>query len=145
MKAYADTAFLVSLHSRDSHSPAALRRMEHQTLPLPWTWLHELEFRNAIRLRLFRKEVNLEELAQILEGQRDDLAAGVYVAATPLVSEVARETERLSGIFTKKLGNRSLDVLHVSHSMVLGIREFLTFDHRQAALAKAAGLKVPSL
>jgi predicted nucleic acid-binding protein len=119
--------------------------MGHQALPLPWTWLHELEFRNAMRLRLFRKEVNPEELAQILDGQRDDLMAGVYVAATPLVSEVAREAERLSGIYTKTLGNRSLDVLHVSHSLVLGIKEFLTFDQRQAALAKAAGLKVPSL
>ena len=61
------------------------------------------------------------------------------------MSEFSRESERLSGIFTKTLGTRSLDVLHVSHAVVLGVKEFLTFDIRQAALAKAAGLKVPKL
>lgn len=145
MKAYADTAFVVSLHCRDSNTPAALKRIKQQTLPLPWTWLHELEFRNAIRLRIFRGEIDSEELASILTDQRSDMETGIYVAAAPSGSEVAREGERLSGIFTKKLGTRSLDILHVSHALVLGIREFLTFDTRQAALAKAAGLKVPGL
>jgi predicted nucleic acid-binding protein len=38
-----------------------------------------------------------------------------------------------------------LDVLHVTCALVLGGNDFLTFDHRQGALAKAAGLKVPAL
>jgi hypothetical protein len=145
MNTYADTAFLVSLHTRDANTPAALERMKRQTLPLPWTWLHELEFRNAIRLRVFRKEMDMTELAGALTDQRTDLEAGVYLAAAPSWPEVARESERLSGIFTKTLGTRSLDVLQVSHALVLGVKEFLTFDSRQAALAKAAGLKAPKL
>jgi len=48
-------------------------------------------------------------------------------------------------MYTLKHGTRSLDILHVSHALVLGIGEFLTFDVRQMALAKAAGLKVPKL
>jgi predicted nucleic acid-binding protein len=107
--------------------------------------LHELEFRNAIRLRIFRGEIDSEELASILTDQRSDMETGIYVAAALSGSEVAREGERLSGIFTKKLGTRSLDILHVSHALVLGVKEFITFDTRQAALAKAAGLKVPGL
>ena len=55
------------------------------------------------------------------------------------------EAERLGAIFTRTLGTRSLDILHIANALVLGIREFLTFDVRQAALAKAAGLKVPKL
>ena len=145
MKAYADTAFLVSVHTRDGNTAAAVGRMMHQTLPLPWTWLHELEFRNAVRLRTFRREMNSDELTRALIDQRTDVDAGVYLAAVPPLADVARETERLSGIFTKSLGTRSLDILHVSHALVLGIKEFLTFDARQAALAKAAGLKVPKL
>ena len=145
MKAYADTAFLVSLHTRDANTRAALNRMKRQVVPLPWTWLHELEFRNAVRLRVFRREMELDELTGALNDQRADLEAGIYLAATPPVSEFSRESERLSGIFTKTLGTRSLDVLHVSHAVVLGVKEFLTFDIRQAALAKAAGLKVPKL
>lgn len=145
MKAYADTAFLVSLHTRDANTRAAVDRMKRQVVPLPWTWLHELEFRNAVRLRVFRREMELDELTGALNDQRADIEAGIYLAATPPWSEVTRESERLSGIFTKVLGTRSLDVLHVSHAVVLGVKEFLTFDTRQAALAKAAGLKVPKL
>jgi len=145
MRAYADTAFLVSLHSRDSNSPAALRRINHQALPLAWTWLHELEFRNAMRLRMFRKEISLEEMTQILDRQRTDFEVGVYLSVALPVADIACETERLSGIYTKKFGSRSLDILHVAQALVLGINEFLTFDIRQAALAKAAGLKVPKL
>ena len=130
MKAYADTTFLVSLHTRDGHTGAAVERMKRLVLPLPWTWLHELEFRNAIRLRVFRREMELDELTGALRDQRADAEAGIYLAATPAWSEVTRECERLSGIFTKTLGTRSLDVLHVSHAVVLGVKEFLTFDKR---------------
>jgi len=133
MKAYADTGFLVSVHSRDANTDGAIAKMKSQAFPIAWTWLHDLEFRNAIRLRLFRQQISAEEVA------------GVYLAAAPSWSEVARESERLSRIFTKTLGTRSLDVLHVSHALVLGVKEFLTFDTRQAALAKAAGLKVPKI
>jgi hypothetical protein len=145
MKAYADTAFLVSLHTRDANTRAAVERMKRQVVPLPWTWLHELDFRNAVRLRVFRREMELDQLAGALSDQRSDLDAGIYLAAKLYGSDVARESERLSGIFTKTLGTRSLDVLHVSHAVVLGVKEFLTFDTRQAALAKAAGFKVPKL
>jgi predicted nucleic acid-binding protein len=51
------------------------------------------------------------------------------------------EGERLSALYSEKLGTRSLDVLHVSAALVLGLGEILTFDARQAALARAAGLK----
>jgi len=39
-------------------------------------------------------------------------------------------------------GYRAFDVLHVATALTLSARVFLTFDGDQAALAKAAGLKV---
>jgi predicted nucleic acid-binding protein len=54
------------------------------------------------------------------------------------------EAERLSAAHSEKLGTRSLDILHVASALVLGSVSFLTFDRRQAALARVAGLKVPS-
>jgi predicted nucleic acid-binding protein len=57
----------------------------------------------------------------------------------------SHEAERLSAMHSEKLGTRSLDILHVAAAVVLGKQEFLTFDQRQAALAKAAGLDVPTL
>lgn len=35
-----------------------------------------------------------------------------------------------------------MDLLHVGSAQSLGLKEFLTFDARQAQLAKAAGFKV---
>ena len=52
------------------------------------------------------------------------------------------EAERLSTSYSERLGTRSLDILHVAAALVLGVKEFHTFDTRQAKLAKTAGLKV---
>ncbi|WP_367874727.1 type II toxin-antitoxin system VapC family toxin [Luteolibacter sp. Populi] len=145
MKAYADTGFLVSVHFPDANSASAVKRMKRQALPLAWTWLHELEFKNAIRLKAFRKELDPKEILKVLNGQAADVSAGVYIPALPSPVDCAREAERLSAVFSPSLGTRSLDILHVAHALVLGIPEFLTFDKRQAALAKAAGLSVPAL
>ena len=57
MTAYADTGFLCSLYAPDAHSHRAILRMKRQELPLPITWLHQLELRNALRLRVFRREI----------------------------------------------------------------------------------------
>ncbi len=145
MKAYADTGFLCSLYAPDAHSARAAARMASQTLPLAFTWLHQLEFRNALRLRDFRKEIDGSQRLASLNAFLADMAGGVYVSASPALPAVMTEAERLSASHAESLGVRSLDILHVALALVLGLPEFLTFDHRQAALASAAGLKVPVL
>ena len=37
---------------------------------------------------------------------------------------------------------RTLDIIHVAAALVLGTKEFVTFDARQGALAKLVGLTV---
>src|SRR5436190_451689 len=74
-----------------------------------------------------------------------DLAGGVLVAASPALGAIMTEAERLSALHTETLGTRSLDVLHVAAALVLGLKELLTFDARQAALARATGLRAPTL
>jgi len=145
MNCYADTGFLVSLQSADANSALAKMWMKSHGMPMIWTWLHELEFRNAIRLQAFRKQIAPEDMAKILHKQALGLENGVYFPAAPALAEVNRVAEKLGGLFTSKLGTRSLDILHVAQALVLEINEFITFDIRQAALAKAAGLKVPKL
>ena len=144
MKAYADTGFLVSLHSKDANTLRALARMKTQAFPLAWTWLHDLEFRNAMRLRVFRGEVTDPDVALVFGKVKSRKEDGTYLPVG-VSDAAAAETERLSASFSTRLGTRSLDILHVAHALVLGIPEFLTFDKRQAALAKAAGLTVPGL
>ena len=145
MKAYADTGFLCSLYAPDAHTSAAVARIKRQTLPLPVTWLHQLEFRNALRLRIFRKEITPAQRDASLNALLADLASNVLVhVATPL-TDLTLEAERLSALQSEKLGTRSLDILHVAAALILGLSEFLTFDRRQHALALAAGLQAPVL
>jgi predicted nucleic acid-binding protein len=145
VKAYADTGFLCSLYAPDAHTERAAGRMRKQPLPLPLTWLHQLEFRNALRLRVFRREITPVQREASLNAMLADAASGILIDAVPVWNEIQSEAERLSALHTETLGTPSLDILHVSSSLVLGIAEFLTFDDRQIRLAKAAGLKVPSL
>ena len=52
------------------------------------------------------------------------------------------QSEALAAQYAERLGPRSIDLLHVGLALALKAKEFLTFDDRQTALAKAAGLKV---
>ena len=145
MKAYADTGFLCSLYAPDAHTGTAVARIKRQTLPLPVIWLHQLEFRNALRLRVFRKEITPAQRDASLNAMLADLAANVLVHAAAPLMELTIEAERLSALHSETLGTRSLDILHVAAGLILGIPEFLTFDRRQQALAVAAGLQAPVL
>ena len=54
---------------------------------------------------------------------------------------------KLSREYSRRLGTRSLDVLHVASALELGFSMFISFDIRQQNLVKAVGLKllVPSV
>ena len=113
--------------------------------PLPLVWLHQVEFRNALRLQVFRKDITPVQRDASLNALLVDISDGVYEMYIPDLAAVTVEAERLSAGYSEKLGTRSLDILHVAMALVLGQDEFLTFDKRQAALAKAAGFNVPVL
>lgn len=141
---YCDTGFLVSLHSRDANTDNAIAFMMHQEKQsLVWTWLHDLEFPNAMRLRVFRKEISELECRKVLMDIDSLLVSHRYerVAVSPI--RATEEAKWLSEVHTMTLGARSLDIFHVAQALVLGVRNFLTFDKRQTDLAKAAGLQVP--
>ena len=145
MIVYADTGFLFSLYSPDAHTARAMKIMESRAEALAYAWLHQLELRNALRLAVFRKQITASECAASLNLVLADLAEGILTHVSPPMNEVALEAERLSAGYSQKLGVRSLDILHVAAALVVGAPQFLTFDKRQDALAKAAGLKVNSI
>ena len=145
MSDYADTGFLCSLYAPDAHTDRAITAMKRQSMPLAITWLHQLEFRNALRLRVFRREVAPKQRDSSLNLLLSDLADGILTHVLPPLQEVMTEAERLSASHSERLGTRSLDILHVAAALVLGCEAFLTFDTRQAKLARAAGMKVRGL
>lgn len=145
MSIYADTGFICSVYAPDANTECATRQIERIETSIYFSWLNQVEFRNALRLRVFRKEITTEQRDTSLNWLLADLRTGVFSHADPSQPDVIIETERLSALYTEKLGNRSLDILHVAMALSLGSETFLSFDKRQIELAKAAGLKVPKL
>ncbi|MEQ2008907.1 MAG: PIN domain-containing protein [Limisphaerales bacterium] len=153
MSAYADTNFLTSLYLPRVHSTEAQRLLadflRRHDEALPFTPLHRLEFRNAIRLAVFRQaepgERSLDSGAArpVLMEHEADLNERVFIEHTPIEwTEALRQAEVLSKSNTEDKGFRSLDLLHVGTALCLGAKEFFTFDRAAGQLAKLAGLTV---
>jgi predicted nucleic acid-binding protein len=142
MRAYADTSFLVAVYSPETDSMAALRYMQRLNEPLPFTPFHRHELRTGIRLRVFRKEITAEERKAAFQEIEADLESDILQHTAVPWTETFREAENLAALHGETLGVRSFDLLHVGVAVALKATDFLTFDERQASLAKAAGLKV---
>src|SRR5690606_5976481 len=108
--------------------------------PLPFTPLHRHELRTALRLAVFRKEIDTERRHAAFADIDSDLADGILAHVTIRWTDAFRGAEHLGKTHTETLGIRGMDLLHAGVALTLGARRFLTFDLRQAELAKAAGL-----
>ena len=153
MSAYADTNFLTSLYLPRVHSSSAQRLLadylRRHDAALPFTPLHRLEFRNAIRLAVFRQAalgeppVDRTAARRVQVENEADLSERVFIEHTPIDwTEALRQAEILSKAHTEDKGFRSLDLLHVGTALSFGAKEFFTFDRGAGQLAKLAGLTV---
>jgi hypothetical protein len=143
---YADASFLVSLYLRDRNSAAAVAFLQRQRVALALTSLQRHELRNALRLAVFRTRGTpgaiMESDARDALAQIDaDLRSGNLIDTALPWTQAMAEAERLGRAHTMTLGLRGMDLLNVAAALALQARSFLTFDSRQHALAKAAGLK----
>ena len=141
MIAYADTGFLVSLYSQDSHSLIASTLIRSSKPTFILTPLGEAEFTNALQLRVFRKEWASRHARLVRESFEQHQAAGVF-RREPLSVEVWEKALSLSRRRTARLGTRTLDLLHVAAALVFAPDVFYTFDVRQRTLAHAERLRV---
>ncbi|HXJ92789.1 MAG TPA: type II toxin-antitoxin system VapC family toxin [Terriglobia bacterium] len=139
MSIYADTSFVVSLYIPDIHSPEAQERITPEPI-LFLTPLHRAEWAHALEQHVFRGVIPRAEADRLyhkFEGHRlSGLWAEVDLPERAL--EVCIELARRHGA---RLGNRTLDSLHVACALELGAERFWTFDQRQRKLAAAEGLK----
>jgi predicted nucleic acid-binding protein len=55
---------------------------------------------------------------------------------------VLREAEKLGANHNQTIGCRNADLFHIAAAVQLGCEQFLTFDIKQTAMAKAVGLAV---
>ncbi len=141
MRAYLDTSFLVSLYNPDANSPAAARIMRNSPCEHVLSTLCEVEFVNALELRVFRKHARGEQAAASAAAFDRDLRGRLY-RLQPLTEQALEKARQLSRQHTARLGTRTADVLHVAAALGLEADFLYTFDQQQRKLAKAVGLKL---
>lgn len=145
---YADTSFLCSAYRKQEFTEQALTLRETLAEPLHYTRLLEFEFLQAIEFHVWlhshdrSKGYTRREADGMIADWETDTATGVNQLVAFDMDAVLRLSRVLSGQATAKGGHRTLDILHVATAVHLGARKFLTFDARQQALARRAGLEV---
>ncbi|PYK61133.1 MAG: hypothetical protein DME21_09950 [Verrucomicrobia bacterium] len=152
MKPYADTNFFTRLYLQLEDTPQALRLAEgaeeKAAPPLPVTWLHRVEFINAVQQHVFvglrgQIRVTAEQAAIAMMTFREDLAGGQFLHCPVLdLADLERHFEELSLRHTARHGFRTYDLLHVSSALILKCDVFWSFDPKASKLAALEGFKV---
>jgi predicted nucleic acid-binding protein len=142
MDAYFDSAIIVKLYVQEATSPDAIHLVAAYVVPYLLTQWQELEVRNAIRLKAFRAEITMAQMNLSIAAFEQDIAAGRWHRPVYSASTAEQKAAELSEGYSATLGCRTLDIIHVAAALVLGAKEFITFDDRQGKLAKRVGLTV---
>ena len=141
MVVFADSSFIVSVDLPDANTGRATAFLNSRSEPLYFSSLHALEIHNSISRGIFQKKITEAESALTRESLDQDRQNGRLIDQELNWSQILGIAISLSIQSTPQNGSRSLDVLHVATAIGLGVHEIVTFDHRQAQLAQAAGLK----
>src|SRR5436190_14692354 len=144
MDAYFDSAVIVKLYVQEITSPDAIGLVGAYAPPYMLTQWQALEVKNAIRLKAFRAEITAAEMNQSIAAFEQDMATGRWQRPAYTAAAVEQKANELSAGHSAVLGCRTLDVIHVAAALVLGAKEFVTFDGRQGALAIQVGVTVKS-
>ncbi len=141
---YFDSGVLLKLYLPEPNAVQAVTLVQATGSSPVLTPLHLLEMRSAIRQKQGRNEVTDAECQALMSDFDQDLASGFYVRITPPWDNIFARAEILSSQHTVSTLCRTLDTLHVALALELVATEFCTFDQRQAAMARLAGLTVVS-
>lgn len=141
---YLDTSALLKLYIHEQGSEAVQLRVIAQDLPLPIWEMQEAELVNALRLKVFWKEITMEQATSQIELFHGRRKRGQYFFPEIQRSQLMKTFAQLSQE-TPKNGCRTMDIFHVACALEIAATEFLTFDKRQRQLAIHAGLCVTSL
>jgi predicted nucleic acid-binding protein len=137
---YLDTGCFVKLYYPEPDSAQVIARIQGR--PVCFTPLHELEFVNALQLKVFFNSASAAQVVAARSLVESDLRSGILVSATGDWQHVFQTAAKLAEQHTGVLGCRSLDVLHCAAAKILAVSEFISTDVRQKRLAGAMGLKL---
>jgi hypothetical protein len=139
---YVDPSALARLYFKQEWSRELAAWRYRNPGPISVTHHGRCELVNAISLALFRGDLDADDGPDVFFNLENDFLSRRLTQVDIMWRAALNGAMELSRIYSPKLGTRSLDVLHVSCALELELRNFLTFDERQKALAAAVGLKV---
>ena len=137
---YLDTGCFVKLYYPEPDSAQVVALIQGKALC--HTLLHELEFMNALQLKVFLKSATAAQVTAARALVEADLKAGVLVSPSGEWKDIFTEAAKLAEQHTGTVGCRSLDILHCAAARVLAASEFISTDARQRKLAVAMGLNL---
>jgi predicted nucleic acid-binding protein len=145
MSIYFDPSVLVAIYLPEARTPSLRAWLAETGCAVGLNVWQELEFKNSARQKVLRAEAAEGDLARALRVFEDDCVQGRIVRRAVPWEPVFAEGERLSRKLAIRQSCRAFDLIHVAVAVVSGLRDFVTLDVGQAALATAAGLEVIEL
>ena len=141
MSAYYDTGVLVPFYVNEVFSDAVATFVESRNEPLPLNAFHQLELENALRLKVFRDELDADGCRSVLDKIGSHVREGKIVLRPVDWIGAMDRARRIGANVTAKAGCRTLDLLHVAIAVQWKSEIFVTADDRQLKAAHAAGLR----
>lgn len=135
-----DTGCLVKLYYPEPDSQKVAAFVAGR--PICFNPLHELEFTNALHLKLFHRSATSAQALAATGLVEADVKSGVLLSPMTNWEKIFRSATEFARTHSASFGCRSLDVLHCAAEMALEAEEFLSTDARQKKLAGAIGLKL---
>jgi len=136
---YLDTSAFIKLYILEPGSDSVNALVTTHATPLPIWDLHQIEFYNALSLKVFRDELRPEEAETLIDHFSLRRKDRVYYSP-PLDRKELTDLCLQLTMHSRKIGCRSLDIMHVAAAKLFSIGKFITFDKRQAELGEKAGL-----
>lgn len=140
---YLDTGCLLKLYFPEPDSARIVKLVSRSAIA--FVALHDLELSNALELKAFRKEASAKQIKATSALIEQDALAGVLYRPSLIWEDVLRDATLLAKAHTRRLGCRSLDILHCASAFNLSATSFVTTDARQRQLALKMGLHCPNV
>jgi len=142
VKSYFDTSVLVKLYIPEEDSGETCALIQKRGKSIIINSLQETELKNAFTLKAFRGDISQEELDKLLDKINKDFSMNRLKRVNVDWIKLWEMARDYSLKYTKKIGCRTLDILHVAAARIMNAEEFVTNDDRQKELAQIIGIKV---
>ena len=139
---YVDPSALRSVYLHDERSARLCAWRARTGGALPITRFGRAEIVNSLHLAVHRKILRRPEAAGAVADLEADIREGRLLLVDALWRRTLDLSVELSALHSADLGTRTLDVLHVASAVLLTATVFVTYDKRQSALARVAGLRI---